>query len=196
MKILTLNQPDIQDFSSIRNQFMAQAKTDWVMFLDSDETISPQLQAEINRAMTDKRYNYQFKRQDTFLGRPLHYGETVSTRFIRLIQPGSGKWKGRVHERFISNLPIKTLNQPLLHQPLTVTNLLHKFNQYSSLRSLELNQFSLFQLLFYPFLKFLQNYIFRLGFLDGISGLGMAFMMSLHSLFVRVKTYEKTKQIR
>ena len=194
MKILTLNQANIQDFSTSRNQLMADSQSDWVMFLDTDETISSQLQVEINQAMKDKTYNYQFKRQDTFLGQKHKFGETASTRFIRLIQPNTGTWQGRVHERFISSLPIKTLTTPLNHEPLTVTSLLTKLNHYSSLRADELKHFSLFQLLFYPPLKFLQNYVFRLGFLDGLSGLGIAFLMSLHSLFVRVKTYEKTKK--
>ncbi|MFH0943404.1 MAG: glycosyltransferase family 2 protein [Candidatus Beckwithbacteria bacterium] len=193
MKIISLNQAGIQDFSLARNQALSQAKTDWVMFLDSDENITDGLKQEINQAVKDKRFNYQFKRSDWFLGRKLQHGETRRVRLIRLIQPGTGQWQGKVHERFISLLPVKTLTQPLLHQRrLKLEAFIQRLDWYSTLKSQELNCFSLFQLLFYPGLKFCQNYFFRLGFLDGISGLGMAFLMSLHSLFVRVKTYEKT----
>jgi len=191
LTIVTINQPNITDFAKSRNQALKQAKTDWVFFLDSDETISPALKTTINQAIKNKNFNYQLKRQDWFLNKKLHFGETSRVKLIRLIQPNTGQWQGRVHEIFKSNLPTKTLKHPLIHQRnLTINQFLTKLNYYSSIRAGELSKFSIFQLIFYPPVKFIQNYIFRFGFLDGFPGLTMAFMMSLHSLMVRIKTYE------
>ena len=201
LTIITLNQPGIKDFAIARNQAMAKAKTGWILFVDSDEKVTEKLEAEIKEAIKNKRFNYQLKRTDTFEGKILSHGETANVRLIRLIQKGSGHWQGKVHETFVSKLPVKTLTRPLKHERrVTFTNLFERLNFYSDLRAKELfdkgDSFSTLQLLFWPKLKFVHNYFLRLGFLDGIPGLMMAYLMSLHSLMVRVKLYvywQKTK---
>lgn len=188
IKILTLNQSRILDFSQARNKLMGGQTAVWLLFLDSDE----KLPVTIDPAKLDKRFNYSFKRQDWFLGRKLRFGETASVRLVRLVQPQTGYWQGRVHEKFISRLPLRLLPQPILHQrQISLSQFLDRLNWYSSLRAEEINRFSLFELLVYPLVKFVKNYFWRLGFLDGVPGLAMAFLMSFHSLSVRVKQYEK-----
>ena len=190
--IITLNQPNIKDYSKARNLDLKKTKTDWVLFLDGDEQLTPKLKLEIEKAIHNKKYNYQLKRKDWFLGKTLHFGETSVFRSTRLIQPGTGQWKGKVHEEFISKLPTKTLKSPLIHKRnISLAQFIDRLNTYSTLKSQTEKRFSLFKLLFFPPLKFIQNYFLRLGFLDGLPGLIMAFSMSLHSLMVRVKTYEK-----
>ena len=194
---ITLNQPNIQDFSQARNQAMAQANTKWILFLDQDETLTPLLRHEIDTVLSRLPIGtpddiYAFKRQDWFLGRKLCFGETSRVRLIRLMPKNSGYWKGKIHEKFVSDFPVKTLKHPLLHhRRLSVSQFLDRINYYSSLRAEEINRFSIFELLFYPPVKFVKNYFWHLGFLDGLPGLAMAFMMSFHSLAVRVKQYEK-----
>ncbi|MFC1627325.1 glycosyltransferase family 2 protein [Patescibacteria group bacterium] len=194
---ITLRKPNITDFAKERNHLLKKASKDWILFLDSDETVSLALKKEINQAIKNPEYNYQLKRQDIFLNRKLRFGETSRVKLTRLVQKETGKWQGRVHEVFKSILPLKTLKTPLTHQrAISLSEFLNRLNFYSSLRAQELfdnhQSFRLlqFQLIFYPPLKFIQNYIFRFGFLDGLPGLAMAFFMSLHSLFVRIKLYE------
>ena len=201
LTIITLNQPGITDFAKARNQAMAKVATDWVLFIDSDETVSPQLEAEIAIAVKNKRFNYQLRRQDFFEGKKLKFGETAAVRLIRLIQPGSGKWQGQVHEVFVSKLRVKTLNQPLLHERrITFGQLFDRLNYYSDLKAKELFdqgvKFSLWELLFLPWLKLLHNYILRLGVLDGVPGLMLATLMSWHSLMVRVKLYGLRQKVK
>lgn len=190
LKIVTLNQPGVTDFSAARNKLMPGQTAAWLLFLDSDE----QLSAPLDPDKLDRRYNYAFKRDDWFLGKKLNFGETAAVRLVRLVQPGTGKWQGKVHEEFISKLPVKLLTQRLLHRRrISLSRFLDRLNWYSDLRAEELNRFSGFALIFYPIGKFVKNYFFHLGFLDGMPGLAMAFFMSLHSLFVRIKLYEKTR---
>jgi len=199
LTIVTLKKSKIADFAEERNQLIKQLKTKWVFFVDSDEKISKELLKEIKQAIKNNQYNYQLKRQDWFLGKKLRFGETALIRFTRLIQKKTGQWQGKVHETFKSKLAIKTLKHPLIHQrDINVSQFLDRLNSYTNIRTKELLEqdqlFSLFQLLFYPPLKFIHNYIFRLGFLDGLPGLAIAFMMSLHSLFIRIKLYEVQKK--
>jgi len=194
LTLITLKQPQITDFAKARNQAITKVKTDWLLFIDTDEIITPTLKKEIKLAIQNQDYNYQFKRQDWFLGKKLNFGETSVVRLTRLIQKGTGQWQGRVHEVFQSQLPVKILKQPLIHKRrLSLNQFIDRLNHYSSIRASELTKFSLFQLLFYPPAKFILNYFLRLGFLDGLPGLVMAFMMSLHSLMVRIKLYELQK---
>lgn len=160
------------------------------MILDDDEVLSGPLPENLNQ-----NYNYAFRRDDWFLGRRLRHGETAAVRLVRLIQPKSGRWVGKVHERFESSLQVEYLKSPkILHKrKITISQFIDRLNYYSTLRAEEISHFSLFELLFYPPVKLVQNYFWRLGFLDGVPGLIMAFCMSLHSLFVRIKVYEKSR---
>jgi len=188
LKILTLNQTRITDFAAARNKLMQSDKADWTLFLDSDEKLS----APIGPDQLDKRFNYCLRRDDWFLGRRLKFGETSRVRLTRLVQPLTGYWQGKVHEEFVSRLPLRLLPQIILHRrQISLSQFLDRLNWYSSLRAEEINRFSLFELLVYPLVKFVKNYFWHLGFLDGLPGLAMAFFMSLHSFAVRVKQYEK-----
>lgn len=180
----------IKDFAQARNKLMLGQKAEWLLFLDSDETLS----GKIDWDKLDKRFNYAFRRDDWFLGRQLKFGETAAVRLTRLVRPGTGKWQGKVHERFVSSLQVEYLKWPkIVHRRrISISQFLDRLNYYSDLRAEEIKHFSIFELIVYPPLKFVKNYFWHLGFLDGVPGLAMAFLMSLHSLMVRVKAYEKT----
>jgi len=185
-----------QNFSRQRNYGLKKTLHSWVLFIDSDEVVPPDLKKEILRNVKTKSdFNFSLKRKDFFLGYPLKYGETSRVTLTRLIRKGTGRWRGRVHEYFESVNPVKTLKTPLTHrQYINLPQFIKKLNYYTSIKSKELfeNQkpFYLWQLLILPPAKFIQNYFFRLGLLDGIPGLAIAFSMSLHSLMVRIKLYE------
>lgn len=183
--------PMITDFAAARNRLMKDQKAEWLLWLDSDEKLS----GDIDPDKLDKRFNYAFCRDDWFLGRQLKFGETANVCLTRLVQPGTGKWVGKVHERFNSNLQVLYLKSPrIIHRRrLTISQFIDRLNYYSDLRAQEISRFSSFELIFYPKLKFVKNYFWRLGWLDGVPGLAMAWLMSLHSLMVRIKVYEKAR---
>jgi len=90
------------------------------------------------------------------------------------------------------------LNNPLTHQrSLTIVQFIQRINFYSTLRAKELfdrrQKTNIFYILLYPKAKFILNYFFRLGFLDGIRGFVFAMMMSLHSFMVRAKLWVMQK---
>lgn len=183
--------PMITDFAAARNRLMKGETAEWLLWLDSDEKLS----GRIDPDKLDKRFNYSFRRDDWFLGRQLKFGETAHVRLTRLVQPGTGKWVGKVHERFESLLQVRNLKSPkIIHRrKITISQFLDRLNYYSDLRAKEISDFSAFELILYPLLKFVKNYFWRLGWLDGVPGLAMAWLMSLHSLMVRIKVYEKAR---
>lgn len=179
------------DFSTKRNYCLKIAKNDWSLFLDTDETPSPQLIEWLN--YFDNK-QYKIKRIDTFLNKKLLFGETGNFYITRLINRKYGRFVGKVHERWLSDYPIYKLRNPIFHYSHnTLNSFLEKINFYSDIRAKELFdakiKTNLFQIIFYPKAKFIQNYFFKLGFIDGTPGIINALGMSLHSFLVRSKLW-------
>ena len=179
------------DFSTKRNYCLKIAKNDWCLFLDTDETPSSQLIEWLNQ-FDNKQH--KIKRIDTFLNKKLLFGETGNFYITRLVNRKYGKFVGKVHERWQTTKAIHKLNTPILHNShLSLDSFLNKINFYSDIRAQELFdkkvKTNLFQIIFYPKAKFIQNYFLKLGFLDGTPGIINAFGMSFHSFLVRSKLW-------
>jgi len=188
-------------FSKLRNLGLSKASNQWVLFIDADERVGDKLKDEILSVIKIKNNSikgYFLKRQDYFLCKKLTHGETANIKLLRLAQKGSGKWTRPVHEVWNITGPKKTLTNVLEHSPHpTISQFLSQINHYTdieaNLRVSQKKSWNFFSTLAYPLAKFFVNYITNLGFLDGFPGLIMAYIMSLHSLIVRIKLYEKTR---
>lgn len=189
------------DFSAQRNFGLTKAKGEWVLFVDSDEVVSSQLAQEIQSKTNppvggQKSCNgYYVKRKDWFLGTWLTRGEIGSIRLLRLGKRSEGIWHGTIHETWDIKGETDVLTHPLEHFPHhNVAQFLDKINTYTSIRAQELyrqnHTTSIFEMFIYPSSKFILNYFFRLGFLDGIQGAIMACMMCFHSFMVRAKLWQ------
>lgn len=191
--------PQTISFAAKRNVAMKQVTTDWIFFVDSDEVVTEQLQAEITKTIEHTHKNGFFiPRFDIFMGRNLQYGETGSISLLRLFRTGYGVWNRRVHEYVQVKGNTGKLKGVLIHTPHpNLDSFLKKINTYTDLEVQERtdnhtpsNIQTYCELALYPIAKFIVNYIFLRGFLDGIPGLCMSYMMSLHSLIVRIKILE------
>jgi len=193
----------LSNFSDQRNFALEKAKGEWLLFIDADERVSPELWYEIMEHINDPIENYSgflFKRIDIMWGKQLRHGEVGNLKLLRLARKNSGKWHGLVHEKWKitggtgRNAKIFTLKNPLYHYPhKSVKDFLQEINLYTDLRAKELykkrKKTNFFFIILYPKAKFIQNFIFRLGFLDGIHGFIFALMMSFHSFLVRSKLW-------
>ncbi len=190
------------DFSAQRNFAMSQAKHDWVLFVDPDEIVSSELAAEIKLAVSQTNYSaYFLHRTDYMWGCVLKHGDAGNFKLIRLVRKHTGSWAGRVHEVWITSQPVGDLSGQLIHHPHPdLKQFLSSINQYSTIRAEELfsqnNSVSAFQIISYPAGKFLNLWLVKMGFLDGIPGLIHALVMSFYSFLVRGKLYLLAKGIR
>jgi glycosyltransferase involved in cell wall biosynthesis len=190
------------DWDKQRNFGLEKSKGNWVLFIDADERVSPELREEIQSTINHESLNingFYLKRQDTIFGKTLKHGETAGVRLLRLAKKGAGKWEGKVHETWKIEGEVGELENPLEHYPHpTISEFLENINDYSTLRAEELYEqgvkTNLFLILAYTKGKFLQNYFWKLGFLDGMPGLIVALLMSFHSFLVRSKLYLLWKQ--
>jgi glycosyltransferase involved in cell wall biosynthesis len=164
-----------KDFSAQRNFGISKAKNSWILFIDSDEIVSPDLQKEI-------------------LGKKLKFGETAHNKFLRLAIKKKSKWERKVHELWKVKGTVKELKNPIIHNPdQDLKSFIDKINYYSDIvaqyrieQGIEIN---FWQILFYPIAKFIKNYVIYLGFLDGTHGFVLAVLMSFHSYLDKSKQW-------
>ena len=95
------------DFAAQRNFGLSKAKNEWVLFIDSDEIVSPALAKEIREiaaprqlagTRNDNTVGYFIKRRDIMWGRELRHGEQGRMKLLRLAKRDTGKWIRPVHE--------------------------------------------------------------------------------------------------
>ena len=106
---------------------------------------------------------------------------------------------GNVHEVFYTAKNTSRLNNFMNHYPHpTLKEFIADINRYTDIRAQELYnrgaKTNTFQIIFFPFFKFIYNYFINLGFLDGLAGFTYAFMMSFHSFLVKAKLYQLTRK--
>jgi len=188
------------NFSQVRNFALQKARNEWVLFLDGDEIISDALAYEISNAVQSPDQNlknfdgFYLRRVDYLWGEKLEHGETGKIKILRLAKKATGKWEGITHEEWKVKGNIRTLNNPIIHYPHpTVAGFLREINFYTALRAKELYtkkvNTNALSVILYPSGKFILNYFFKKGFLDGIPGLMHALFMSFHSFLVRGKLW-------
>ena len=155
-----------------------QARHDWVLCLDADERVSPELRASIERALAAPVAPvYRMARCNRFLGRWLRHGEGYPDWSPRLFDRHNARWSDDpVHEQVLYAVTPGTLEGDLLHDSAEdLAHYLDKQNRYTTLAAEQLYErgrnAGAFALLASPAVRFLKFYVLRLGFLDGIPGL-------------------------
>ena len=155
-----------------------QARHDWVLCLDADETVSPRLAASIQAALAAPVSPvYRMPRRNRFLGRWLSHGEGYPDWSPRLFNRMNARWSDDlVHEKVLYAVTPGTLQGDLMHDSSDdLTAYLDRQNRYTTLaarQAYELGRSAgFFHLLLSPAVRFFKFYVFRLGFLDGMPGL-------------------------
>jgi glycosyltransferase involved in cell wall biosynthesis len=189
----------IENFSKERNLALKEARNKWIFFLDSDEEIDKNSWPIIQNLITDETEmdGFFINRTDVFYGKPLKFGETGSSKFLRLIKKDKAKYLRPVHETaYVDGETDYTKININHYSHENIYEFLKDITHYSFLEAEYQNDYLLPSIklgaktIIYPKAKFIVNYVFRLGFLDGWRGLVYATMMSLHSMMVRIFSYE------
>jgi glycosyltransferase involved in cell wall biosynthesis len=154
------------------------AKHDWVLCVDADELVTPELAQSIAAAVAAPAAPvYRMARRNRFLGRWLRHGEAYPDWSVRLFDRRHAHWSDdAVHERVMHGAPAATLAGDLLHESaVSLEQYLGKQNRYTSLQAARLHADGVrvggLRLMLSPVLRFFKFYLLRLGFLDGLPGL-------------------------
>lgn len=184
------------NFSSQRNFALNHAKNEWVLFIDSDEIVTKELKDEILNTIQNFDFaGFFLKRTDYMWGRQILHGEAGEVNLLRMAKKNAGKWHGNVHETWQIVGKKGTFKTPLVHIPHpSMREFIHEVDDYSTLRAIELTEegkgVSSLSIVLYPLAKFIQNFVFKKGYKDGVPGFIYAMTMSFHSFLVRAKLYQ------
>lgn len=166
---------------------------DWVLSLDADEEVSPELKASIIKLFSTKKSfanGYQVKRKSFHLGRWIEHGGWYPDKKLRLFNKNFGHWGGyNPHDKVIINGDIENLEGDLLHYVFKdLAQNIQTNNSYSSIMAQDLykngKKPSFLKLLFKPFGKFIEVYFIKRGFLDGMPGFIIA-VGAAYSMFLK-----------
>ena len=179
------------DFSSQKNAAISKASHDWIVFFDPDEKITKQLSQEIINTLKDpKAIAYYVKREFYFMGKKIKFSGLQNDHVIRLFNKNYCSYnQNLVHEVMQANGGTATLKNKLPHYSYSsFDNYTAKMHHYSALKAKMLFkkgvQPKLYHFFFRPWWRFVNQYFFKLGILDGKRGFILAYV-SAFSVFKR-----------
>jgi glycosyltransferase involved in cell wall biosynthesis len=171
-------QQDWLGFGPQKQFAVEQAGHDWVLCLDADERVTPQLQASIENALKNpSTAAFRFPRKNRFLGRYLKHGEGYPDWSLRLFDRRQARWSAdAVHEKVETQCSVGELAGDLLHDSAeSLAAYLAKQNRYTTLAAdmafAAGKRAGFARIVFSPLLRFLKFYFVRQGFRDGLPGL-------------------------
>lgn len=166
-------------FGPQKNFAVAQATHDWVLCLDADERVTPELGAAIRNTLAAPPAAAAFAvaRRNRFLGRWLRHGEGYPDWVVRLFDRRRARWTDDVvHETVRADGAVARIEGDLLHASAeSLDAYLAKQNRYTTLQAEAMHtrgeRAGLVRLVISPLARFVRYYVVRLGFLDGVAGL-------------------------
>jgi len=185
-----------------KNFALDQTALDWVLSVDADEVVTPELLARIRAVWPDQRERYDgftVNRLSRFSGKWIRHCGWYPDRKLRLFRRSKGRWTGEeLHEKVRLDGQVMVLDADLLHY--TYENLFEnigKIQSYSTIFARAQHErgrrASLWDLLTRPPAKFLKSYLLRRGFLDGRHGLILSLTAAFYVFLKYAKLWELQK---
>jgi len=194
-------------------------KYDWVLILDADERITPELAVEMQAFVTAAPLNAagaRMRRRDIWWGRWLKHAQ-ISPFYVRLVRVGRAHYEREINEVLMVDGDIVDFGQPFDHYPFSkgLDHWISKHNTYSRMEAEVIAKGALIKpswhialfgddfserrvhqkAIFYrlparPFIKFVYMLIARRAFLDGWPGVRYAILQAIYEYFIVLKTKE------
>lgn len=194
-------------FVAQKNSAASKANQTWILNLDADERVSPELRDEIIRRLEKDRdiyAAYSFPRCSFYLGRWIRHGDWYPDRCTRLWQRGRAQWAGEdPHAKLVVHGRTAKLKSDLRHRftesiNYQITKTVNYADVFARHAATSGKQVRLFDMLFRPVWRFWRGYLFRLGFLDGWQGFAVAWMTAFYTFlrYARARESQLSKMIR
>lgn len=185
---------DWPGFGAQKNRALDLATGDWVLSIDADERVTPELRASIEAAIANPAFEaYEIGRKSSFCGQYMLHSGWYPDRVVRLFRRGTARFTDElVHERVQPSGAVGRLAGDLLHESYAdLESLLEKVNRYSTAGAQQLAgrgvRGSLGKALAHGGWAFVRTYVVKRGFMDGRLG----FVLALSNAHVTYYRYMK-----
>ncbi|NYT86635.1 glycosyltransferase family 2 protein [Pollutimonas harenae] len=192
---------DWPGFGLQKNRALDLATGDWVLSIDADERVTPELATEIKKELEHPRADaYKIPRLSNYAGRWIRHSGWWPDHVLRLFKRGTARFSdAAVHESVQTASPVAVLSAHFLHYPYAdLESHIAKLNHYSSAAAAMLHargkKTSTLGAVGHAFWTFVRHYLIRRGFLDGKEGFMLAVMASAGSFFRYSKLLLLNKQ--
>jgi glycosyltransferase involved in cell wall biosynthesis len=183
---------DWPGYSEQKNHAASLARHDWILSLDADERVTPELAAEIRALLAAEppARGYRMPRVTWYLGRWIRSTDWFPDHQLRLYDRRHGRWPARrVHESVQLDGPPGVLRHELRHYAYRdLSHHLATMDRYTTLAAEQMRdegrRAHALAIALHPPAAFLRNYLLRLGFRDGVPGL---IVSTLNSYYVFLK---------
>ncbi|MGA2152418.1 MAG: glycosyltransferase family 2 protein [Geobacteraceae bacterium] len=190
-----------EGFGRQKNVAADLAVNDWILNIDADERVTPQLRESICSADLSAYGGFKIPRENYFGNRWIKYCGWYPDYNLRLYNRKKGRFSERdVHESVICQSAIGILSGNLLHYSYEgMTDFIARINRYTSLSAAEIanagKKPGLGSMLLRPLYTFFKMYFLKAGFLEGYAGLILSILFAQYTFLKYAKARELKKDI-
>ena len=189
-------------FAKLRQEALRRAQSEWVIYIDADERVTPLLAKEIRvNVETAVAPVLKLKRENYFYGEHVSFGGTQNDWTERVFHKQHIQgWKGTIHESPIHTGAVQKIDTPLMHfTHRTTQESLHKSAEWTILEAEALYAAKLPPVTFLTIIRkgcmeFLRRAIFQKGYKDGLTGLIEALVQGINKIFIYIQVWELQKK--
>jgi glycosyltransferase involved in cell wall biosynthesis len=186
---------DLDGFASQRNYGATQATSPWILALDSDEEITPELALEMSNTLAGdpETSAYQVNLINHFLGTPIHYRSGPSGFGAKLYRKDRAHFAGSIHEHLVISGSVVMLGNPILsYCQKTIRSVVASYNMYTDREAGEGCGVTYWQLIYPPIRRFIGHFFILGAFREGKRGFIKAVLDSFYAFLLAAKRWEKT----
>lgn len=194
-----------EDYGQQKNFAMEKAGCEWILNIDADERVSPELKRAVSelkeKVVPGNIAAFAIKRKTFYLGRWIRHSGWYPDRKVRLFRKSTATWQGRVHERLTVNGDVANLPGDILHFTYRdIGDHVRRLERYSSFQAEEIVKLGkkclCLRLFLLPPVTFLRHFLWKLGLLDGFPGLVIATVQSWGTALKYLKAIDLKRRQR
>ncbi len=190
-------------FAAQRNSALEKCTGEWILFLDCDEVVTPELCESIKHAVNHGNADaYLFRRKTWYLGRFLEHAWQPDWKLRLVRRSAQPRWEGvDMPERLVFQGKARKISGLLYHYPFQdLAEHMDRTVKYARIAATaahrEGKRFNIFRLLFSPPVAFFKEFVLKRGFLDGLRGLLVAFSAAFYSFLTHAHLWDIQRKRR
>jgi glycosyltransferase involved in cell wall biosynthesis len=184
--------------ASVKNYAIDRAAHDWIYVIDADERVTPELRDELLRTLEGPLdvWAYSVGRRNFMLGKEVRFSGLQRDRVTRLFHREHARYPNkRVHADLLVDGPTRDLRHKMLHFYIrSFDHMIAKMTRYASWSAAQMyidgKTTSTWGIFSHTLGKFVRDYVFNLGFLDGVRGLISVGMHVYYTFWKYAKLWE------